>query len=95
MGLDYTESFAEFLDDVKIKLQKNDILIFYTDGITESKNSRNEDFGEERFIGAIKSNLDKDIGQIAKEIISEVSIFTDGYTQYDDITLLILRWVKN
>ncbi|AFH48539.1 Serine phosphatase RsbU subunit sigma [Ignavibacterium album JCM 16511] len=95
LGLDYTESFSENLDDLKIKLQKNDTLIFYTDGITESKNQLNEDFGDERFLKTIKINLNKDINQIAREIISEVSIFANNSTQYDDITLLILRWNKN
>lgn len=95
LGLDYTESFSENLDDLKIKLQKNDTLIFYTDGITESKNQNNEDFGDNRFVETIKRNLDKNIEQLAREIISEVSIFANNSTQYDDITLLILRWNKN
>ncbi len=95
LGLDYTESFSENLDDLKIKLRKNDTLIFYTDGITESKNQNNEDFGDNRFVETIKRNLDKNIEQIAREIISEVSIFANNSTQYDDITLLILRWNKN
>lgn len=95
LGLDYTESFSENLDDLKIKLRMNDTLIFYTDGITESKNQNNEDFGDNRFVETIKRNLDKNIEQLAREIISEVSIFANNSTQYDDITLLILRWNKN
>lgn len=95
LGLDYTERFEENLADVKIKLQKNDTLIFYTDGITESKNHLDEDFGDERFLETIKSNLNKDVNQIAKEIISEISLFANSSTQYDDITLLILKWNKN
>lgn len=95
LGLDYTESFAENLDDVKIKLQKDDVLIFYTDGITESKNNLNEDFGDERFLQVIEQNFEKDIKLIAKEIITQVSLFSNSSTQFDDITLLILRWNKN
>lgn len=95
LGLDYSDSFAINLDEIKLKLQKNDTLIFYTDGITESKNHLNEDFGEERFLETIKKNSDKEITHIAKEIISEVSLFANDSTQYDDITLLILRWKKN
>ncbi|MCA2004427.1 MAG: SpoIIE family protein phosphatase [Ignavibacterium sp.] len=95
LGLDFTESFAENLEDIRLKLKKNDVLIFYTDGITESKNHINEDFGEERFLQTIRKNSDKAITNIAKEIISEVSLFANDSTQYDDITLLILRWKKN
>lgn len=95
LGLDFSEGFADNLDEVKIKLQKGDTLIFYTDGITESKNMSNEDFGEGRFIETIRNNSDKEITHIAKEIISEISLFANNTTQYDDITLLILRWKKN
>lgn len=95
LGLDFTESFSDNLEEVKITLKKNDTLIFYTDGITESKNKLNEDFGESRFIEAIKTHSHKNVNQIAQEIISQISLFTNDSTQYDDITLLILRWNKN
>lgn len=95
LGLDFTESFSDNLEEVKITLKKNDTLIFYTDGITESKNKLNEDFGEARFIETIKAHSHKNVNQIAQEIISQISLFTNDSTQYDDITLLILRWNKN
>lgn len=95
LGLDFTDSFSENLEEVKINLKKNDTLIFYTDGVTEAKNKSNEDFGESRFLETIKINSHKDVNQLAKEIISEISVFTNDSTQYDDITLLILRWNKN
>lgn len=95
LGLNFTESFSDNLEEVKITLKKNDTLIFYTDGITESKNKLNEDFGESRFIETIKAHTNKNINQIAQEIISQISLFTNDSTQYDDITLLILRWNKN
>jgi len=95
LGLDFTDNFAGNLEQVKLSLKKNDTLIFYTDGVTESKNKFNEDFGEERFIETIKQNSDKEINLMAKEIISQISLFANDSTQYDDITLLILRWNKN
>lgn len=92
LGLDFTDCFSENLEEVKINLKKDDTLIFYTDGVTEAKNKSNEDFGESRFLETIKINSHGDVNQLAKEIISEISIFTNDSTQYDDITLLILRW---
>ena len=95
LGLDFTDNFSDNLEEVKITLKKNDTLIFYTDGITESKNKFNEDFGESRFIETIRAHSHKNVNQIAQEIISQISLFTNDSTQYDDITLLILRWNKN
>ncbi|MGQ9644469.1 MAG: SpoIIE family protein phosphatase, partial [Ignavibacterium sp.] len=63
--------------------------------ITESKNKFYEDFGGSRFIETIKTHSHKNVNQIAQEIISQISLFTNDSTQYDDITLLILRWNKN
>lgn len=95
LGLDYTDNFSENLDEMKIKLVKDDLLIFYTDGITESKNVDYEDFGEERFLEILKKNSEKNTDEIAKEIVSEVSLFNNDSSQYDDITLIILKWNKN
>lgn len=95
LGLDFTENFSQNLEEIKLNLLKNDVLIFYTDGITESKDSSDEDFGEERFVQILKENSLSEPEQLAKEIVSKISLFNNNSSQYDDITLLILKWNKN
>ncbi len=71
-----------------------DTLVFYTDGITEAKNKEMEDFGEDRFNNILVNNTSKSVSQIANEVIKEVTLFSSDHHQYDDITLIILKWHK-
>ena len=73
-------------------LQRGDALILYTDGITDARNRLMEDYGEERlfaFAGTLPRSLTA--GQILQSISEEVSRFTQGAEQADDITLVALK----
>ncbi len=94
LGLTNTNHFKEHLEEFKIDLKQNDNLIFYTDGITEAKNKELEDFGDERFIKILLNNADQTVEKISNEVIKEVTLFSNDHSQYDDITLVILKWNK-
>jgi sigma-B regulation protein RsbU (phosphoserine phosphatase) len=73
-------------------LQPGDTLLLYTDGITDARNRLGEDFGEERlveFVGRLPDRLTAD--ETVKSVADEVTRFTDGADQIDDITLLALK----
>ncbi|HEY5533507.1 MAG TPA: PP2C family protein-serine/threonine phosphatase [Ignavibacteria bacterium] len=74
----------------KVKMIKNDMLILYTDGITEAQNSDGDEFGEERLHDIIISNRNKKGEEIVNIILKEVEIFAGINKQYDDQTLIIL-----
>ncbi len=92
LGLTETEYFKNNLEQVTINLKKDDTIVLYTDGITEAKNERLEDFGEEYFANILMSNLNNKADEISKKVISEVTVFSKEHSQYDDITLVILKW---
>lgn len=75
----------------KITLDDDDVLIFYTDGVTEAQNNSNEEFGEENLISLVKKIKGEDSKFILSEITSSIDTFTKGMPQYDDITLIILK----
>lgn len=56
-----------------IEYESGDIIILYTDGITETMNRNREMFGEERFIELIENNADKPLGEL-KDIIKKQPI---------------------
>jgi phosphoserine phosphatase RsbU/P len=96
LGLDHTNNFTGSLEEAEIKLKENDILVLFTDGITESKNSKLEDFGNERFERIIIKNGNVKLDDLAAEIMKEVTTFSQGNPQHDDITLVIFKWkIKN
>ncbi|MCX6151451.1 MAG: SpoIIE family protein phosphatase [Ignavibacteriales bacterium] len=96
LGLDHTSNFVNTIEEVEIKLKENDILVLFTDGITESKNASLEDFGDERFEKIILTNGKVSLDELANQIMREVTTFSQGSPQHDDITLVIFKWkLKN
>ncbi len=92
IGLDYSSGFANTLKEMQIKLLNGDIIAFYSDGIPEAKNARDEDFGYERFESIIHQNRSKNLDQITNELMKEITTFTKDHQQHDDITLVLFKW---
>jgi sigma-B regulation protein RsbU (phosphoserine phosphatase) len=74
-----------------VKLSKGDILLFYTDGVTETMSLQGEQFGTERLAKLVESNP----GLSAQELVSAtrraVYEFSNGQPLADDITIVALR----
>ena len=71
----------------------DDVLVIYTDGVSEageSENSDSEEFGEERLIAAISKQQQHPAGEVLDGILSEVQQFSRG-EQADDMTLIVAR----
>lgn len=78
-------------EEQKISLSSNDLLVLYTDGVTEAMNKdETEEFGEERLLDCIKRNRNKSADEIQQAIIDDVEAFSHDI-QYDDITLIIIK----
>ncbi|HEY6906967.1 MAG TPA: PP2C family protein-serine/threonine phosphatase, partial [Ignavibacteriaceae bacterium] len=92
LGLNFTEHFDNALDETKIELQENDLIVLYTDGITEAKNVELEDFGVNNFEKILVDNAALTPDEIANKVIREVTVFSQSHSQYDDITLVIFKW---
>lgn len=72
------------------RLFPGDTLVLYTDGITESLNDAEEEFGEERLIGALLRHRDRSPRTVVASIVDEVRQF-GSQEQHDDITLIVAR----
>jgi sigma-B regulation protein RsbU (phosphoserine phosphatase) len=81
---------AEYTQDT-VQLAAGDLLILYTDGITEAENARLEMFTLERLKKIILASLALPAGDITREILGAVKSFTGDHQQSDDITLLVIR----
>ncbi len=68
-----------------------DVLVAYTDGITEAENPHNDQWGEERLEKLLRSCSRESPEQIINRILEEVSTFADGQPQRDDATLVVMR----
>lgn len=71
-------------------LHPGDVLVIYTDAVTESLNAAGEDFGHERLEDVIQTHRCLDAEALAHSIIDNVRAFSSG-EQQDDITVLVVK----
>ena len=77
------------------KLNKDDIIFTYTDGITEALNDKDELFGENRLLTCLNKIKDEnDTKNILNGIKQDINEFTNSAPQSDDITMLIFKYQK-
>ena len=75
LGLNFTNQFENNLKEMEIKLNNNDIITLFTDGINESINEHLEEFGYDRLEKIISENADLSAEEISNKIITAVSLF--------------------
>jgi serine phosphatase RsbU (regulator of sigma subunit) len=75
----------------KIILEPGDIVLLFTDGVTEARNLKKDEYGLHRLSYVLGKCWQLDAREITKKIIADVDNFAGEATQHDDITLLTLR----
>lgn len=78
-------------DQGTIMLAPGDLVVMYTDGVTEANNDQGEMFEVNRLNDVIRMNRDRSPSEIIPAIIAAVTAFSQKQPQYDDITLMIIR----
>jgi sigma-B regulation protein RsbU (phosphoserine phosphatase) len=89
VGLD--EDIGDFLGQIEIELNPGDLVVLYTDGITEAENTQRELYGLDRLCKVVSQNWNLTAQEIKQAVIYDVKMFIGDNTVYDDITLLILK----
>ena len=74
------------------RLEPGDLLVIYSDGITEALDIHNQLFGEERLVAALEGQVNQGASEVSARVISEVNRFVGGAPQADDMTLLVVRF---
>ena len=78
-------------EDDKIKFNSGDMLVIFSDGITEAMNKEEDEYEEERFTNMLLKNKEKSAEELIDIIIKEVTDFCEGQDQMDDMTLIIIK----
>ncbi|HII98161.1 MAG TPA: SpoIIE family protein phosphatase, partial [Methanoregula sp.] len=74
-----------------VTIGPGDVIVMYTDGVTESINTAEELFGEDRLNAIIRENAGLSAKEILEQILLAVQDYTSGMPQFDDITLLVIK----
>ncbi len=91
LGLTKNGIFERTLEEVERKLDSGDILIFYTDGLTEAMNSSNQLYGLSRLSEILLQNKHLGAEEIKSAIFRDLQIFLQSGAPQDDITLVLLK----
>lgn len=79
------------LEEKKVELLPGDILVCYTDGVTDTINAQQQSFNEERLFEIISSHHDATAEEMLSAILDEIRRFAGDTAQTDDLTLVIVR----
>lgn len=88
--LGFTDSPFPYEEDTVI-LDSGDLLYLYTDGVSEAKNEKDEEFGEERMLDILNINKNLSAKELSNLMVNEVRKFCGKTPQFDDITLILLK----
>jgi serine phosphatase RsbU (regulator of sigma subunit)/pSer/pThr/pTyr-binding forkhead associated (FHA) protein len=73
-------------------MQPGDLLLLFTDGVTEANNAEEEEFGEERFLQVIAEHPGEDVRSLGAAVFAAIERYSEGlHSYFDDVTLLLLR----
>jgi sigma-B regulation protein RsbU (phosphoserine phosphatase) len=85
------EKFSELLQEEEIALQPGDVIVLFTDGITEAMNGDSDLFGDTRLRRLIEEHGHLDSGELRERILREIEAFVGGADQHDDMTMILMK----
>lgn len=78
-------------DGAMVEIGPGDVLVMYTDGVTEAANTENEEFDTPRLEALTREGAAGNVATLLDRVYDEVALFTTGMPQGDDITMVILK----
>jgi sigma-B regulation protein RsbU (phosphoserine phosphatase) len=74
-----------------VHLQRGDFILFYTDGVTESVNMQDEQYGDERLQRVLLDHRTDSPAEIIQALKQSLSEFTGEAPQFDDVTIAVVK----
>ena len=79
-------------DEETVRLKPGDLLVSFSDGVSEAMNEEGEEFTDERLIACVSANLDKTPQDVLNALFADVRAFCGDADQSDDITAVLVRY---
>ncbi len=92
LGIIRGNKFKNYVQESSINYKKGDILVLYTDGITEAQNNKKEEFGYERLLNLVEINKESNAEVIQEKIIKELYKFCNNELLEDDYSLVVVKF---
>ena len=91
LGLEKGEVFDRTIQEVEIKTKSNQMFAFFSDGITEAMNEKDEMFGEDKLTEILKGKSNTRSTEVMNKVWSEVKQFRGSAQPNDDMTMVIVK----
>jgi len=78
-------------EQLESALAPGDVLLLYTDGVTEAMNPQRELFGDDRLAAVLRANHSRGPQEIINAVLAAISEFAAGQSQADDITMVVIK----
>ncbi|NQT95602.1 MAG: SpoIIE family protein phosphatase [Candidatus Omnitrophica bacterium] len=75
----------------EVRVSPGDVFVLYTDGVTEARNTKKEEYGEDRLKDVVTSCKDLTAKEITDKVYKEILKFRGRAPQHDDITIMVLK----
>jgi serine phosphatase RsbU (regulator of sigma subunit) len=79
------------LEEQTLDLHAGDLLVFFTDGISEAMNAADDCFGEARLGQIAEEHAHLPSDELRERVLREVEAFVAGAPQHDDMTMILLK----
>jgi sigma-B regulation protein RsbU (phosphoserine phosphatase) len=91
LKIDDGRRFNSLLREETLPLGAGDLVVLFTDGVTEAMNAEGEAFGEERLAEVIEEHGDLPLEELRERILREISGFVGNTGQHDDLTFVLVK----
>lgn len=91
LGLTDTDLFSATLQTESVSLNSGDILLFYSDGVSETMNAQNKEFGEDKLERIIVANSHKSASDIERAILINLNAYRGYSDPNDDISIVLIK----
>lgn len=91
LGIKSGSVFEKNIENRELVMNKNDVLIFYTDGFTDARNNMRDDFGRKRLLNFVSENKEKPSRELIDDLLKDVAKFEGQIQQYDDMTIISIK----
>lgn len=85
------EKFDALLEEEVVELSTGDVIVLYTDGITEAMNAESDLFGDSRLSRIVEEHGHLDSAELRERILREIEAFVGDADQHDDMTMILLK----
>jgi phosphoserine phosphatase RsbU/P len=93
LGLDASARFGDSIEVEEVSLQPGDVIVFFTDGVTEARNAVDDEFAEERLAAAVLERGSDTPAVMVDAVLDAVHRHAGSTDAADDRTVVVLRWL--